>query len=44
LIIQHEEPTPPGLLSEWLDRQNAEVDIRRIDMQEMLNPQAVRGR
>jgi GMP synthase-like glutamine amidotransferase len=34
LIIQHEEPTPPGLLGEWLDEQNAEVDILRIDLDE----------
>lgn len=34
LIVQHEEPTPPGLLGEWLDRQNAEVDILRIDLDE----------
>jgi GMP synthase-like glutamine amidotransferase len=34
LIIQHEEPTPPGLLGEWLDQQNAEVEILRIDLEE----------
>lgn len=34
LIIQHEEPTPPGLLGEWLDEQNANVDILRIDLEE----------
>ena len=34
LIVQHEEPTPPGLLGEWLDQQNAEVDILRIDLDE----------
>jgi len=34
LIVQHEEPTPPGLLGDWLDRQNAEVDILRIDLDE----------
>jgi GMP synthase-like glutamine amidotransferase len=34
LIVQHEEPTPPGLLGEWLDRQNAEVHILRIDLEE----------
>ena len=34
LIVQHEEPTPPGLLGEWLDRQNAQVDILRIDLEE----------
>jgi len=34
LIVQHEEPTPPGLLGEWLDRHEAEVDILRIDLDE----------
>ena len=34
LIVQHEEPTPPGLLGEWLDQQNAQVDILRIDLEE----------
>jgi GMP synthase-like glutamine amidotransferase len=34
LIIQHEEPTPPGLLGEWLDQQNADIDILRIDLDE----------
>ena len=34
LIIQHEEPTPPGLLGEWLGEQDAEVDIHRIDLHE----------
>ena len=32
LILQHEEPTPPGYLKEWLDRQNADVEIFRIDL------------
>jgi GMP synthase-like glutamine amidotransferase len=32
LIVQHEEPTPAGLLGDWLDRQNAEIDILRIDL------------
>jgi GMP synthase-like glutamine amidotransferase len=34
LIVQHEEPTPPGLLGEWLDQQNADVDVLRIDLDE----------
>ena len=34
LIVQHEEPTPAGLLADWLDRQNAQVDILRIDLDE----------
>ena len=32
LIVQHEEPTPPGLVSEWLDQRAAVVDILRIDL------------
>ena len=32
LIIQHEEPTPPGLVAEWLDRHAASVEVLRIDM------------
>jgi GMP synthase-like glutamine amidotransferase len=36
LIIQHEEPTPPGLLGQWLDQQNADVDILRIDLDEVV--------
>ena len=34
LIVQHEEPTPAGLLGEWLQRRNAEVDVLRIDLEE----------
>ena len=36
LIVQHEEPTPAGLLGDWLDRQNAEVDVLRIDLDEVV--------
>jgi GMP synthase (glutamine-hydrolysing) len=32
LIVQHEEPTPPGLVREWLDQRAAEVDVLRIDV------------
>jgi GMP synthase-like glutamine amidotransferase len=32
LILQHEEPTPPGLVTEWLDEHGAEVDLLRIDI------------
>ena len=31
LVIQHEEPTPPGLLEPWLAERGAEVEILRID-------------
>jgi GMP synthase-like glutamine amidotransferase len=34
LIVQHEEPTPPGLLREWLDGRGADVDVLRIDLEE----------
>jgi GMP synthase-like glutamine amidotransferase len=32
LIIQHEEPTPPGLVTEWLDEHGASVKTIRIDI------------
>ncbi|HET7379283.1 MAG TPA: type 1 glutamine amidotransferase [Gaiellales bacterium] len=32
LILQHEEPTPPGYLGEWLDGQGAEITVHRIDL------------
>lgn len=32
LILQHEEPTPPGYLAEWLEKQGADVDVFRIDL------------
>ena len=34
LILQHEEPTPPGYLAEWLAEQGAEVDVVRIDLED----------
>ena len=34
LILQHEDPTPPGYLGEWLDQQSAEVTVFRIDLDE----------
>jgi GMP synthase-like glutamine amidotransferase len=34
LILQHEDPTPPGHVTEWLDRHGAEVDTFRIDLEE----------
>jgi GMP synthase-like glutamine amidotransferase len=36
LILQHEEPTPPGYLAEWLEQQGADVDVLRIDLEERL--------
>jgi len=32
LILQHEEPTPPGLVTEWLAEQRASVETLRIDV------------
>ena len=32
LILQHEEPTPPGHVSEWLAGHDAEVETFRIDI------------
>jgi GMP synthase-like glutamine amidotransferase len=32
LIIQHEEPTPPGFVNEWLDGHGAVVETFRIDI------------
>jgi len=34
LILQHEEPTPPGHVTEWLEGHGAEMDIFRIDLDE----------
>ena len=31
LILQHEEPTPPGLMNDWLSEQSARVEVFRID-------------
>jgi GMP synthase-like glutamine amidotransferase len=32
LILQHEEPTPPGYVTEWLRSHDAEVEVLRIDI------------
>ena len=34
LILQHEEPTPPGYLAEWLEEKGADYDVHRIDLHE----------
>jgi GMP synthase-like glutamine amidotransferase len=34
LILQHEEPTPPGHVTEWLEGHAAEMDVFRIDLDE----------
>ena len=31
LILQHEQPTPPGHMTEWLAEQGANVEVFRID-------------
>jgi len=34
LIVQHEGPTPPGLVSDWLAQRAARVEILRIDLED----------
>jgi GMP synthase-like glutamine amidotransferase len=34
LVIQHEEPTPPGLIDPWLRERGAELETLRIDEQD----------
>jgi GMP synthase-like glutamine amidotransferase len=34
LILQHEQPTPGGLVLEWLDEIGAEVEVHRIDLKD----------
>jgi GMP synthase-like glutamine amidotransferase len=34
LIVQHEDPTPPGLIEEWLRSHGAEFDVFRIDLED----------
>jgi GMP synthase-like glutamine amidotransferase len=34
LILQHEEPTPPGHVVEWLEGHDAEMEVLRIDLEE----------
>jgi GMP synthase-like glutamine amidotransferase len=34
LVIQHEEPTPPGLILPWLEERGAEPETLRIDEQD----------
>ena len=41
LILQHEEPTPPGLVTDWLGGHGAHVEAFRIDVDERdLDPTA----
>ena len=34
LIIQHEQPTPPGLIQDWLEERGFDVGILRIDTED----------
>ena len=34
LILQHEDPTPPGHVTEWLGRHGADVEVFRIDLED----------
>jgi len=34
LIVQHEAPTPPGLVSDWLAQRAASVDVLRIGLED----------
>jgi GMP synthase-like glutamine amidotransferase len=34
VILQHEAPTPPGLVTEWLDQHGAQAEVFRIDMED----------
>jgi GMP synthase-like glutamine amidotransferase len=34
LILQHEEPTPPGYVTDWLADHEAEVEVHRIDLED----------
>ena len=36
LILQHEEPTPPGLLLEWLEGLKADVEVHRVDLHDWM--------
>jgi GMP synthase-like glutamine amidotransferase len=34
LIVQNEEPTPPGFIGEWLQEREADLEVLRIDLEE----------
>ncbi|MDP9341107.1 MAG: type 1 glutamine amidotransferase [Actinomycetota bacterium] len=34
VILQHEDPTPPGHVTEWLDQHGAESEVFRIDLED----------
>jgi GMP synthase (glutamine-hydrolysing) len=34
LVVQNEEPSPGGLINQWLDEEGAHVDVLRIDIED----------
>ena len=34
LVLQHEQPTPGGLILDWLEEKGAQVDLHRIDIED----------
>ena len=34
LVLQHEQPTPGGLILDWLEEKGAEIDLHRIDVED----------
>jgi GMP synthase-like glutamine amidotransferase len=41
VILQHEDPSPPGHVTEWLDQHGAESEVFRIDLEDRdLDPTA----
>jgi GMP synthase-like glutamine amidotransferase len=34
VILQHEDPSPPGHVTEWLDQHGADADVFRIDLED----------
>jgi GMP synthase-like glutamine amidotransferase len=34
IVLQHEDPSPPGLVTEWLDAHDASVETFRIDLED----------
>jgi GMP synthase-like glutamine amidotransferase len=38
LILQHEEPSPPGHMTEWLAEQSAQVEVQRVDLLDEKEP------
>jgi len=34
LVLQHEQPTPGGLILDWLDEKGAQIDLHRIDVED----------